>query len=164
MCLSNLTFSWCNRQPPQRYHGIFPTHPQVGGIRPRSNNRTRNRERGGFLFVICCGFQVVDGCEKQETTVIHHPTWMSHHHPVLRSYNIPHGHPISKINRQRHSNILNDPPHKISSKTDNFWMYYSQIIFGWYVFPLSVTPMFYLYLIQKSFNKLHILEICSRWF
>ena len=31
-----------NRQPPQRYHGIFPTHPQVRGIRPRSNNRTRN--------------------------------------------------------------------------------------------------------------------------
>ena len=31
-----------NRQPPQRYHGIFPMHSQVGGIRPRSNNRTRN--------------------------------------------------------------------------------------------------------------------------
>ena len=27
-------------------------------------------------------------------------------------------------------NILNDPPHKISSKMDNFWMYYSQISFG----------------------------------
>ena len=63
-------------------------------------------------------------------TVIHHP--MLHHHPVLHSYNIPHGHPILKINRQRHSNILNDPSHKISSKTNNFWMYYSQIVFGWY--------------------------------
>ena len=100
--------------------------------------------------------------KKLTNTVIHHP--MLHHRPVLRSYNIPHGHPISKINKQRHSNILNDPPHKISSKTDKFWMYYSQIIFGCYVFPLSVTPMFYLYLIQKSFNKLCILEICSSWF
>ena len=86
------------------------------------------------------------------------------HHPMLHSYNIPHGHPILKISRQRHSNILNDPSHKISSKTNNFWMYYSQIIFGCYVFPLSVTPMFYLYLIQKSFNKLYILEKCSSWF
>ena len=76
-------------------------------------------------------------------TVIHHP--MLHHHSMLHSYNIPHEHPILKINRQRHSNILNDPPHKISSKTNNFWMYYSQIIFGCYVFPPSVTPMFYLY-------------------
>ena len=69
----------------------------------------------------------------QIVTVIHHP--MLHHHSMLHSYNIPHGHPILKINRQKHSNILNDPPHKISSKTDNFWMYYSQIISGCYVFP-----------------------------
>ena len=26
------------------------------------------------------------------------------------------------------SNILNDPPHKILSKKDKFWMYHSQII------------------------------------
>jgi hypothetical protein len=44
------------------------------------------------------------------------------------------------------SNILNDPPHKVSSKTDKFWMYYSQIIFGCHVFPLNDTPIFYLYL------------------
>ena len=68
----------------------------------------------------------------QYITVIHYP--MLHHHSMLHSYNIPHGLPILKINRQRHSNILNDPPHKISSKTNNFWMYYSQIIFGCYVF------------------------------
>ena len=57
--------------------------------------------------------------------------------------------------------MLSDPPHKISSKLDIFWMCYSQIISGCYAFPPNVTPMFCLYLIQKSLNKLHILELCS---
>ena len=56
---------------------------------------------------------------------------------------------------------MNDSPYKISSKMDNLWMCYSQIILGCYVFPPNDTPMFCLYLTQKSLNKLHILKICS---
>ena len=66
---------------------------------------------------------------------------MLHHHPMLHSYNIPHVHPILKLKGQKHSSILNDPPHKISSKTNNFWMYYSQILFGCYVFPTNVLRL-----------------------
>ena len=73
-------------------------------------------------------------------TVIHRI--MTHHHTITHSYNITHEHHFFKTNKLRHSNILNDPPHKISSKMNNFWMYYSQIIFGCYVFPPNETPMF----------------------
>ena len=62
-----------NRQPPQRYHGIFPTHPQVGGIRPRSNNRTRNRVDE---FDPVAGGQ----CQAKE-----HRTNISHDLPVTRT-------------------------------------------------------------------------------
>ena len=89
---------------------------------------------------------------------------MLQYYPVLHSYNITHEHLFSKMKRERHSNILNDPPHKISSKMENLWMYYSQIIFGCLVFSPNVTLMFYLYLTQKSLNQLHILEICSSLF
>ena len=87
---------------------------------------------------------------------------MLHHHPMLHSYNITRGHPVLKINKQRHCNILKDP-HEISNKTDNFWMYNSQITSGCYVFKFlpNVTPMFYLYHIQNSLNILHIMEMCS---
>ena len=56
------------------------------------------------------------------------------------------------MNRQIHSNILNDPPYKISSKMDNIWMYCSQIIFGHYGFSPNVTLVFYVYLTQKFIN------------
>ena len=59
------------------------------------------------------------------STVIHR--LMIHHHSMIHPYNITHEHPLLKIIRQKHSNKLNEPPHKISSKTDYFWMHYSQI-------------------------------------
>ena len=59
------------------------------------------------------------------------------------------------MNRQIHSNILNDPPYKTSSKMNNFWMCYSQIIFGHYGFSLNITLVFYTYLTQKFINQLH---------
>ena len=97
--------------------------------------------------------------KKKRVTVIHQ--LMLHHHSVLHSYNITHEHFLKKMNRQICSNILYDPPHKISSKMDNFWMYYSQIIFGHYVFSPNVTLVFYVYLTQKSINQLHISETYS---
>ena len=45
---------------------------------------------------------------------------------MLHSYNITHEHLFFEMNRERHSNILNDLPYKISRKMDNLWMYYSQ--------------------------------------
>ena len=57
---------------------------------------------------------------------------------MLHSYNITREHLKNKLNRQIHSKILNDPPYKISSKMDNIWMYYSQVIFGHYGFSPSV--------------------------
>ena len=77
---------------------------------------------------------------------------MLYHHSMLHSYNITREHLKNKLNRQIHSKILNDPPYKISSKMDNIWMYYSQIIFGHYGFSPNVTLVFYVYLTQKFIN------------
>jgi hypothetical protein len=82
----------------------------------------------------------LNSCLFWTVTVIHR--LMTHHHPMTHSYNITHEHHFYKINILRLSNILNDPPHKISSKMSNFWMYYSQIIFGCSVLPPNETPMF----------------------
>lgn len=45
---------------------------------------------------------------------------------------------------------------------DNVWMYYSQIIFGHYIFSPNVTQVFYVYITQKSINWLHISETYFR--
>jgi len=41
----------------------------------------------------------------------------------LHSYNVSNEHLFVKMNKYGYSNILSDPPHKISSKMNNFWMY-----------------------------------------